>query len=180
MHDGVLLETGAARSGSHHRGLHSKECMGWRKNRLLAVKLAAQGQMTSAEVADVCGISRGHLFEWLKAVRTGGIEELLSMGRRGRPEGWRKGISKKVMEAFEAMLKAGEFITMKQARKWLSEEHGIETDYQRMWYWVKSSTEQSDLPILAHSNLSWCKPLGHRHRPRSCRATPRHPRSALQ
>jgi transposase len=131
--------------------LHRKERVGWRKNRLLAVKLAAQGNMTSAEVAEVCGISRGHLFEWLKAVRTGGIEMLLSMGTRGRPKGWRKGVSTAVMEAFEAKLKAGEFVTMEQARQWLAEEHGIKTDYQRVWYWAKKLNGVLKVPRPSHS-----------------------------
>lgn len=130
---------------------HRKERAAWRKNRLLAVKLAAQGKMTSAEVADACGISRGHLFEWLKAVRTGGLEALLSMGKRGRPEGWRKDVPKKVMEAFEAKLKAGEFVTMEQARRWLEQEHGIKTDYQRVWYWAKKLKGVLKVPRPSHS-----------------------------
>ena len=32
--------------------LHAKEPDGWRKNRLLAVKLAAKGKFTSAEIAE--------------------------------------------------------------------------------------------------------------------------------
>lgn len=131
--------------------LHRKERIGWRKNRLLAVKLAAQGQMTSAEIAEVCGISRGHLFEWLKAVRTGGIEELLRMGARGRRKGWRKGISDEVMRSFEEKLKDGQFVTLQQARRWLAEEQGIETDYQRIWYWAKKLNGVLKVPRPSHS-----------------------------
>jgi hypothetical protein len=40
--------------------LHAKEPDGWRKNRLLAVKLAAKGEFTSDEIADLCGVSRTH------------------------------------------------------------------------------------------------------------------------
>lgn len=55
---------------------HAAEKDGWRKNRLLAIKLAARGEHTSAEVADLCGIARGHLFRWLAVVRKGGLEAL--------------------------------------------------------------------------------------------------------
>lgn len=130
---------------------HRKERVGWRKNRLLAVKLAAQGRMTSAEIAETCGISRGHLFEWLKAVRNGGLEELLRMGKRGRPEGWRKDVPENLMEEFEAKLAAGEFVTLQQARKWLAEEHGIRTDYQRVWYWAKKLNGVLKVPRPSHS-----------------------------
>lgn len=130
---------------------HRKERIGWKKNRLLAVKLAAQGQMTSTEIADTCGISRGHLFEWIKAVRTGGLEALLTMGKRGRPEGWRKDVPPEVMEQFETKLKAGEFVTMEQARRWLFQAHGIETDYQRVWYWAKKLNGVLKVPRPSHS-----------------------------
>ena len=51
---------------------HAKERDGRKKNRLLAVKLAARGEQTSAEIADFCGIARGHLFRWMKTVREQG------------------------------------------------------------------------------------------------------------
>jgi hypothetical protein len=46
--------------------LHAKEPDGWRKNRLLAVKLAAKGESTSDEIADLCGVSRTHIYRWFK------------------------------------------------------------------------------------------------------------------
>ena len=36
--------------------LHLKERDGWKKNRLLLVKLAARGEHTSKQIADLCGI----------------------------------------------------------------------------------------------------------------------------
>ena len=41
---------------------HAREPDGWRKTRLLAVKLAARGESTAAQIADLCGIARGHVF----------------------------------------------------------------------------------------------------------------------
>ena len=43
--------------------LHRKDRAVWSKKRLLAVKLGRKGHMTSAVVAEVRGISRGHLVE---------------------------------------------------------------------------------------------------------------------
>jgi transposase len=43
------------------------------------------------------------------------------------------------------------FITMDQARQWLAEEHGIETDYQLLWYWVKKRNEVLKMPRPSHS-----------------------------
>jgi transposase len=72
--------------------LHAAEPDGWRKTRLLAVKLAARGEMTSAEVADLCGIARGHLFRWIKAVREGGVDPLLKRDKPGPREGEPRGL----------------------------------------------------------------------------------------
>ena len=66
---------------------HTAEKDGWRKNRLLAIKLAARGEHTSAEIADLCGIARGHLFRWLATVRKGGLEALLTREKPGPREG---------------------------------------------------------------------------------------------
>ena len=63
---------------------HAAEKDGWRKNRLLAIKLAARGEHTSAEIADLCGIARGHLFRWLAAVRAGGLETEFAVLGGGR------------------------------------------------------------------------------------------------
>jgi len=41
---------------------HAKERNGRRKNRLLAIKLVVRGEHTSAQIADLSGIARGHLF----------------------------------------------------------------------------------------------------------------------
>lgn len=70
---------------------YAKEPDGWRKRRLLAVKLVARGECTSAEVADLCGVARTYLFEWLKLVREGGLEALLARGKPGPKEGIRYG-----------------------------------------------------------------------------------------
>lgn len=66
---------------------HAREPDGWRKTRLLAVKLAARGEWTSAQIADVCGIARGHLFVWLKIVRERGLDALLERGQPGPKHG---------------------------------------------------------------------------------------------
>ena len=66
---------------------YAQEPDGWRKRRLLAVKLAAKGEYTSAEVAELCGIARSHLFVWLNLVREGGLDALLERGKPGPKEG---------------------------------------------------------------------------------------------
>jgi hypothetical protein len=47
------------------------------KVRLLCIKLAASGDYTSEQVADICGKSQSSIFVWLKAFREYGFEGLL-------------------------------------------------------------------------------------------------------
>ena len=61
---------------------YAREPDGWPKRRLLAVKLAAKGDYTSEEVAELCGVARSHLFVWLKRVRESGLEALLARDKR--------------------------------------------------------------------------------------------------
>ena len=44
--------------------------------RLLCMKLAASGERSAAEIAEICGCSRASVFEWIKAFREGGFESL--------------------------------------------------------------------------------------------------------
>jgi transposase len=131
--------------------LHAKEPDGWRKNRLLAVKLAAKGKFTSAEIADLCGVARGYLFEWIKAVRKGGIEALLTREKPGPKEGPPRGVSQEIIAELEKKLKANEFTTVVQAQRWLEEVHHIKRPYTTVWVWLKKFKGVLLVPRPSHS-----------------------------
>lgn len=130
---------------------HAAERDGWRKTRLLAVKLAARGEHTSAEVADICGIARGHLFRWLAAVREGGLEALLKRDKPGPREGTPRGVDSAVFEELQSKLKAGDFVTAEQARQWLEEKHGVVRPYATVWRWLKKAGGVLLVPRPSHS-----------------------------
>lgn len=149
-------------------GLHSKEPDGWRKNRLLAIKLAARGESTSAEIADLCGVARGHLFKWIKAVREGGLELLLARDKPGPKEGSCRGISAEVLAELEKKLKANEFVTAVHAQRWLEQAHGIKRPYNTVWLWLKKFKGVLLVPRPSHSkkdpaaSVSFREELGQR------------------
>ena len=118
--------------------MHARERDGWRKTRLLAVKLAARGESTSAEIAEICGIAWGHLFVWLKIVRERGLEGLLERGKPGPQEGVCRGVDAAVITALQAKLEAHEFTTAEQARRWLKEHHQVDRPYISVWRWLKN------------------------------------------
>lgn len=130
---------------------HAAEKDGWRKTRLLAIKLAARGDYTSAEVADLCGIARGHLFRWLAAVRKGGLEALLTRDKPGPKEGSPRGVSPALLDELRAKLDAGDFVTGVQAQRWLEEKHGISRPYKTVWRWLKKAGGVLLVPRPSHS-----------------------------
>ena len=130
---------------------HAKERDARNKNRLLAIKLAARGEHTSAEIADFCGIARGHLFRWMKTVREKGLEGLLKRGKPGPREGTCRGLSPSVEAELAAKLAAGDFVSAVAAMRWLKEAHGLERPYQSVWRWLKKAGGVLLVPRPSHS-----------------------------
>ena len=130
---------------------HREEKPGWRKDRLLVIKLAARGEHTAAEIAEIAGIARSQVFAFVKAVRVGGLEAIWEKDRAGRPEGDRKGVPEEVSAEFERKLAGHEFTTLQDARRWLLAEHGLEVTYQRVWYWAKKLGGVLRVPRPSHS-----------------------------
>ena len=131
--------------------LHAQEPDGWRKTRLLAVKLAARGESTSEEIADLCGIARGHLFVWLSIVRERGLEALLERGKPGPQAGSCRGVTPKILEQLKTKLQAHEFANAQQARRWLKKAHGIDRPYASVWNWLKKFGGVLRVPRPSHS-----------------------------
>ena len=134
---GRYLKLGNAEVAAVIDARYAKEPDGWRKRRLLAVKLAAKGEYTSAEVAELCGVARTWLFVWLKVVRERGLDALLEREKPGPREGEPRGVKPEVMAALRAKLAAHEFSSAEQARRWLAKTHGIERPYVTVWGWLK-------------------------------------------
>jgi transposase len=148
---GRKLKLGAPEVAEGIEKRYAKERDGRRKNRLLAIKLVARGEHTSAEIADLCGIARGRLFVWLETLRRGGLEALLDYGKPGPKQGTRRGISATVATELEAKLAAGEFVTAVAAQRWLREAHGVERPYQTVWRWLKKAGGVLLVPRPSHS-----------------------------
>ena len=130
---------------------YAREPDGWRKRRLLAVKLVAKGEHTSAEVADLCGVARTYLFEWLKIVRQNGLEALLERAKPGPKEGTVRGVTPEIMEALRGKLETHEFASAQMARRWLHKEHAIRRPYKTVWNWLKKLHGVLRVPRPSHS-----------------------------
>lgn len=130
---------------------HREEKPGWRKDRLLVIKLATRGEHSAAEIAEIAGMARSQVFAFVKAVRAGGLEAIWEKERVGRPEGDRKGVPEEVSAEFGRKLAGHEFTTLEDAWRWLLVEHGLEVAYQRVWYWAKKLGGVLRVPRSSHS-----------------------------
>ena len=84
---GTKLKPGLPEVGANIDKRDASEPEGWRKRRLRAVKLAAKGESTSAEIADLCGVNRTHRLVWLRRVREEGLDALRQRDKPGRKAG---------------------------------------------------------------------------------------------
>jgi transposase len=131
--------------------LYAREPDGRSKTRLLAMKLVAHGQHTSGAVADLCGISRGRLFIWLKTFQDEGLDALLQRDQPGPVTGTCRGVPAKVLAALAAKLVTHDFANAEQARRWLKKEHGIARPYTTVWTWLKKCGGVLRIPRPSHS-----------------------------
>ena len=148
---GSTLQLGSPKVAAVIDERYAAERDGWRKRRLLAVKLAAKGEYTSAQVAELCGVARTYLFVWLRLVREGGLEALLARDKPGPKEGTRRGVAPEVMAALAEQMAAQQFASAEQARRWLKKEHGVERPYITVWSWLKKSGGVLRVPRPSHS-----------------------------
>lgn len=99
------------------------EPAGWRRERLLAVKLGLEGELSYDQIG--AQLQRGvrTIQDWFNAFRIGGVEKLLTKEKGNGPA---PRVSGKVSEELQEKLKAGEFRTGGQVLRWLKEEHNIQ------------------------------------------------------
>ena len=91
------------------------------QKRLLALKMAQQGQFTRAQIGDALNKSRATIGRWLKAYLSGGIQALLKRGHGGK----QPTLQPDDIDALKDGLRSGQFKTAKQIANWLEKERGI-------------------------------------------------------
>ena len=84
--------------------LHSKEPSGWRRDRLTAIKLGLEGELSLDQIAEGVGRSRSVIQLWFDAYRKGGVAQLLTKSSgRGR----KSVITEQIMEEMKEKLQEG-------------------------------------------------------------------------
>ena len=128
--------------------LIKREPAGWRRERLTAVKLGLEGELNLDEIASVVGRSRSVIQEWFDRFREGGVEKLLS---KSSGKGPAPRVTDEVLAEMSEKLRTGEWRTGEQARRWLSEEHGIELHLNRVYHYLGKLGGRLKVPRPVHN-----------------------------
>jgi len=88
----------------------------WARQRLLVVRLIAQHELTTAQIARIAGVSRKSVFNYRAALVSGGVAGLL---RRERAGGRKPAVHGAVAEEFTRRLEAGQFRQARDAQAWI-------------------------------------------------------------
>jgi transposase len=118
------------------------------KLRLQAIMLAADGQHTYDEIAEVVGRARSLVQRWVAGFRKGGLEDLL---KRTKAPGKSSELQDAaVQKQLVDGLKKGRWMTAKEISAWLSEEHGIHRNFRSMYYWLGKCGGALKVPRPVH------------------------------
>jgi putative transposase len=124
------------------------------QQRLLAMRLAAGGQLTADQIAEHVGISRRQFFNWVSALKKGGVEGLLAREHGGGAAPQVKG---KVLEEFQAGLKVGQWKRAKEIQQWLQSQHQVKLGLKGVYYWLGKLGGVLKVPRKAHAQKDAAK-----------------------
>ena len=124
-----------------------KETSGWKRERLVAIKMGLEGQRDLEEIAQTIGRARSTIQKWFDQYRQGGLEELLV---RKKQPGAPVRLPAKAREELTKMLGASRWRTMNEARDWLSKKHGIKPSDSTMYRYLKKAGGKLKVPRPRH------------------------------
>lgn len=103
----------------------------WARQRLRVIRLVARHEHSAQEIADLVGVSRATVFNYLRAFEEKGVEGLLQrdygIGRPGL-------IGGRLQRELVEKLRCGAFVRAKDAQRWLRERTGRTLSLSALYY----------------------------------------------
>jgi len=124
-----------------------KEKPGWRKERLLSVKLGLEGKLTNKEIADTVGCHPDTLNNWFNLFRQGGLKKLLSKDKGNGPP---PALSDEQMESFRTELEKNQWRTGGEAYAWLQQTFGVTFHSNNIYKYLKKLGARMKVPRPNH------------------------------
>lgn len=118
------------------------------QQRLLAARMAASGQFTAAQIAEQIGVSRRRFFDWMSALKAGGVEGLLQRQQGGGAVAQVHGA---VLTELKAGLAAGRWKRAKEIQQWLRERHAVKFKLTGVYYWLGKLGGVLKVPRKTHA-----------------------------
>lgn len=118
------------------------------RERLLAIRLAHQGNQTLEQIGVILKRGRATIARWLKAYREGGIQKLLQRGHSVR----KASLSQSDQEAMIEGLYSGRWKRAKDIQIWLQEERGIDLKLGGVYYWLCKLKSSWKVPRPKHKD----------------------------
>src|SRR5271168_4329877 len=124
------------------------------QRRLLAMRLGASGQLTASQIAEQLGISRRQFFNWVNALKEGGVEGLLAREHGG---GSAPRVQGRILAEFQAGLKAGQWKRAKEIQRWLQSRHQVKMGLKGVYYWLGKLGGVLKVPRKTHAEKDAAK-----------------------
>ena len=118
------------------------------QQRLLAARLAASGQLTAAQIAEQLGISRRRFFDWMNALKAGGLVGLLERQHGG---GAAPQVNGDACKELLAGLQSGRWKRAKEIQHWLRDRHQIRLKLPGVYYWLGKLGGVLKVPRKTHA-----------------------------
>ena len=127
-----------------------RDCQNVRAHqRLLAMRLAASGQFTAAQIAAQIGVSRRQFFHWVNALKAGGVAQLLARAHGG---GQPAQVSGNTLAELQAGLKEGRWKRAKEIQSWLHQRHETRLTVKGVYYWLGKLGGVLKVPRKTHTH----------------------------
>jgi transposase len=119
------------------------------QQRLLAARMAASGEFTANQIAEQIGISRRRFFDWMNALKGGGLEGLLQRQHGG---GARARVQGAALIELQAGLAQGRWKRAKEIQHWLRKHHAVQLKLTGVYYWLGKLGGVLKVPRKAHAH----------------------------
>lgn len=123
------------------------EPAGWRRERLLAVKLGMENELNTEEISQALGRSQTTIYNWFAAFREGGLKKLLI---KDSGKGFAGALTDKQMKDLKKQLVEGKFRTGPQAYAWLQQKYGVTFHPINIYKYLKKLGGRLKVPRPSH------------------------------
>jgi transposase len=124
------------------------------QQRLLSMRMAASGEFTASQIAEQMNISRRQFFNWLKALKKGGVAGLLARQHGGGPPA---SVNGSILEELRGGLRKGEWKRAKEIQRWLAERHQVKMGTTGVYYWLGKLGGVLKVPRKTHAKKDAAK-----------------------